>query len=96
MHAAHACFRTLRPPGAWAILSAAAPDGTLQGNLKHDAFFLRLTLASLQVGRDPRPVMRAAYECFRTGSDPGAILLAAAPEGTPQGKHDAFYSQLVR
>lgn len=29
-----------------------------------------------QVGRDPRPVMRAAYECFKTGAQPDAILQA--------------------
>lgn len=27
----------------------------------------------LQVGRDPRPVMRAAYECFRTGAAPSKV-----------------------
>lgn len=44
----------------------------------------------LQVGRDPRPVMRTAYESFRTGTPPEGILAAAGDE---QG-HDAFYSQL--
>lgn len=44
-----------------------------------------------QVGRDPRPVMRAAYECFRSGAAPDAI--AAAAGGDTQG-HAAFYSQL--
>ncbi|PSC70340.1 TPR repeat [Micractinium conductrix] len=45
----------------------------------------------LQVGRDPRPVMRAAYECFKTWAQPEAILQAAG--GDRQG-HDAFYAQL--
>ncbi|KAI7837956.1 hypothetical protein COHA_008261 [Chlorella ohadii] len=45
----------------------------------------------LEVGRDPRPVMRAAYECFRTGAQPDAILQAA--RGDQQG-HDAFYALL--
>jgi len=47
----------------------------------------------LQVGRDSRPVMRAAYECFRSGTSPDAILAAAAA-GMQTGGHDAFYSQL--
>ena len=44
-----------------------------------------------QVGTDPRPVMRAAYECFRSGSDPAAIVAAA---GTDRSGHGAFYAQL--
>ena len=35
--------------------------------------------------------MRAAYECFRTGAQPDAILQAA--RGDQQG-HDAFYALL--
>lgn len=46
---------------------------------------------TLQVGRDPRPVMRAAFECFRSGAAPDAILAAAGPDS--QG-HDAFYARL--
>jgi len=42
------------------------------------------------VGRDPRPVMRAAYECFQKGTDPSAIRAAARDEGG----HDAFYALL--
>jgi len=46
----------------------------------------------LQVGRDSRPVMRAAYDCFRTqGCSPSTILQAAGPE---QGTHDSFYALL--
>eukprot|EP00775_Hariotina_reticulata_P005845 gene5845-6086_t len=45
----------------------------------------------LQVGRDPRPVMRAAYEAFMHGSEPDAILRAAAGDA---GGHDAFYANL--
>lgn len=45
----------------------------------------------LEVGRDSRPVMRAAYECFRTGAQPDSILQAA--RGDQQG-HDAFYALL--
>lgn len=45
-----------------------------------------------QVGRDSRPVMRAAYDCFRTqGCSPSTILQAAGPE---QGTHDSFYALL--
>jgi len=45
----------------------------------------------LLVGRDSRPVMRAAYEAFRTGSDPSTILEAAG--GDTIG-HAAFYARL--
>jgi hypothetical protein len=45
-----------------------------------------------QVGRDSRPVMRAAYDCFRTaGVKPETILQAAGPG---EGSHDAFYAWL--
>ncbi|KAG2500873.1 hypothetical protein HYH03_001634 [Edaphochlamys debaryana] len=44
----------------------------------------------LQVGRDPRPVMRAAYECFRTGAQPEAILAQVSDKGG----HDSFYGNL--
>ncbi|GAX80175.1 hypothetical protein CEUSTIGMA_g7613.t1 [Chlamydomonas eustigma] len=47
----------------------------------------------LKVGRDSRPVMRAAYECFQSGTSPDAILAAAAAS-MQTGGHDAFYSQL--
>lgn len=40
----------------------------------------------LQVGRDPRPVMRAAYECFKSGSPPDAILQVGGWVGEWQGK----------
>lgn len=46
----------------------------------------------LQVGLDPRPVMRAAVRCFQEGSDPAAILAAAA--GDSRGGHDSFYANL--
>ncbi|KAF8068335.1 hypothetical protein HT031_002023 [Scenedesmus sp. PABB004] len=45
----------------------------------------------LAVGRDPRPVMRAAWQCFATGRDPDAILAAARGDA---GGHDTFYAQL--
>lgn len=46
----------------------------------------------LKVGRDSRPVMRAAYDCFRTaGVKPETILQAAGPG---EGSHDAFYAWL--
>jgi len=45
-----------------------------------------------QVGQDPRPVMRAAYACFRDASPPEAILAAAEPA---RGSHDTFYARLV-
>jgi len=47
----------------------------------------------LKVGRDPRPVMRAAFDCFSSGAPPQAILDAAAAD-LPAGGHDAFYAQL--
>ena len=50
------------------------------------------TVCTRQVGRDSRPIMRAAYECFKAGSDPERILAAA--EGDRNG-HDRFYAQLV-
>ena len=46
----------------------------------------------LQVGRDPRPVMRAAYELFR-GEGDMAALEAAGASGSP---HDLFYSTLYQ
>jgi hypothetical protein len=46
---------------------------------------------ALQVGLDPRPVMRAAYRCFQEGSDPAAILEAA---GKDRSGHGAFYAWL--
>lgn len=44
----------------------------------------------LSVGRDPRPVMRAAEAAFRLGDGVDGILAAAGPDS--QG-HDAFYSR---
>ena len=45
----------------------------------------------LRVGRDPRPVMRAAELAFRAGSDPSIIAEAAG--GDTQGSA-AYYSGL--
>ncbi|GMH42520.1 hypothetical protein BSKO_10439 [Bryopsis sp. KO-2023] len=44
----------------------------------------------LQVGRDPRPVLRAALDCFENGKDPKQIASAAPQDGS--GEH--FYSLL--
>ncbi|EFJ50557.1 hypothetical protein VOLCADRAFT_88486 [Volvox carteri f. nagariensis] len=44
----------------------------------------------LEVGRDPRPVMRTAYECFRTGELPDKIMAQV----TDNGGHDTFYGRL--
>lgn len=44
----------------------------------------------LQVGRDPRPVMRAAYECFQTGDAPSKIMANVQDNGG----HDTFYGLL--
>ncbi|GIL70077.1 hypothetical protein Vretimale_3352 [Volvox reticuliferus] len=44
----------------------------------------------LEVGRDPRPVMRAAYECFRTGELPAKIMAQVSDNGG----HDTFYGLL--
>ncbi|GIL47692.1 hypothetical protein Vafri_4456 [Volvox africanus] len=44
----------------------------------------------LEVGRDPRPVMRAAYECFRTGELPDKIMAQVSDNGG----HDTFYGLL--
>ena len=46
-----------------------------------------------QVGEDPRPVMRAAYACFREGTPPEGIMAAV---DRMRGSHDAFYAYLVR
>eukprot|EP00850_Spirogloea_muscicola_P011542 SM000072S21176 [mRNA] locus=s72:184737:187329:+ [translate_table: standard] len=45
----------------------------------------------LQVGQDPRPVMRAAYELFKGGGSVNELLRAAA---TDTEGHDAFYARL--
>ncbi|GBF91154.1 hypothetical protein Rsub_04823 [Raphidocelis subcapitata] len=45
----------------------------------------------LQVGRDSRPYMRAAYEAFRDGAGAGAIAAAAGPD---PGAGPAFYAWL--
>ena len=45
-----------------------------------------------QVGRDQRPILRAAYECFRGGDPPQRILDAA---GRDETGHDRFYALLV-
>jgi hypothetical protein len=45
----------------------------------------------LKVGRDRRPVMRAAVEAFEAGSAPEQILAAAG--GDAEG-HDGFYARL--
>lgn len=47
----------------------------------------------MQVGEDPRPVMRAAYTAFQDGSEPDRIMAAINPM---RGSHDTFYAQLVR
>ncbi|KAG2445915.1 hypothetical protein HXX76_000518 [Chlamydomonas incerta] len=44
----------------------------------------------LEVGRDSRPVMRAAYECFKTGQPPEKIMAQV----TDNGGHDTFYGLL--
>jgi hypothetical protein len=49
-------------------------------------------LCPLQVGEDPRPVMRAAYRAFQDGKDPERILAAVDPA---RGSHDTFYAHLV-
>ncbi|KAF6254568.1 hypothetical protein COO60DRAFT_1273046 [Scenedesmus sp. NREL 46B-D3] len=63
----------------WAFLCEAQLEGPEAARQK-----------MLKVGRDPRPVMRAAYECFQSGSSPEAILQAA----TDSGGHDSFYALL--
>ena len=47
----------------------------------------------MQVGEDPRPVMRAAFTAFQDGSEPDRIMAAINPM---RGSHDTFYAQLVR
>ena len=46
---------------------------------------------NVQVGRDPRDVMRAAYAAFREGNDVDRILRAA----DQQRPSDSFYANLV-
>lgn len=64
----------------WAFLCEAQLEGPEAARQKF-----------LQVGRDPRPVMRAAYECFQNGSQPDAIMKAVALDN---GGHDSFYARL--
>eukprot|EP00850_Spirogloea_muscicola_P004318 SM000018S03683 [mRNA] locus=s18:747846:750841:- [translate_table: standard] len=45
----------------------------------------------LQVGQDPRPVMRIAYELFKGGGSTDELLKAA---GNNTEGHDAFYAKL--
>lgn len=45
----------------------------------------------LQVGKDSRPVMGAAYELFQTGGSPEKLITAAT---TDPGGHDGFYGNL--
>eukprot|EP00475_Leptophrys_vorax_P023091 TRINITY_DN31484_c0_g1_i1.p1 TRINITY_DN31484_c0_g1~~TRINITY_DN31484_c0_g1_i1.p1 ORF type:complete len:222 (-),score=5.12 TRINITY_DN31484_c0_g1_i1:210-806(-) len=46
----------------------------------------------LMVGTDPRPVMRSAFEVFRTGGDPMRILAAAGSDFRRQSAE--FYANL--
>ena len=50
------------PQSIWAFLSEAALLGPDEARR-----------AFLQVGRDPRPVMRAAYDCFKDGGEPSKV-----------------------
>ena len=45
----------------------------------------------VQVGRDPRDVMRAAYAAFQEGTNSSRIIQAA----DPRRPSDAFYANLV-
>ncbi len=49
--------------------------------------------AMLKVGRDGRPVMRAAYELFQGAPDGSLDALRAAAQASP---HDTFYSLLYQ
>lgn len=63
----------------WAFISEARFLGTEKARQQF-----------LQVGRDPRPVMRAVQDCFLNGTPPDNIL---ATSGT-SGDHDTFYGLL--
>jgi hypothetical protein len=64
----------------WAFLCEARLEGAPAARAKF-----------LKVGRDRRPVMRAAVEAFEAGSVPERILVAAGGDG--EG-HDGFYARL--
>lgn len=64
----------------WAFLCEAKVQGI---STARDSF--------LVVGRDPRPVMRAAYETFQKGLGSGVILSVA---GSDTQGHAAFYAAL--
>ena len=69
----------------WCLLSEARlPGGTARA---------RANL--LKVGRDSRPVMRAAYALFSNGNADGAALDALRAAGAPPASaHDFFYASL--
>ena len=69
----------------WCLLSEARlPGGTARA---------RANL--LKVGRDSRPVMRAAYALFTNGNADGATLDALRAAGAPPASpHDYFYATL--
>ncbi|EIE22507.1 hypothetical protein COCSUDRAFT_16560 [Coccomyxa subellipsoidea C-169] len=74
----------------WAFLAEACLSGPETARQK----FLKARATNeflLQVGEDPRPVMRAAYTAFQDGSDPDSILKAVDPA---RGSHDSFYAHL--
>lgn len=74
--------------------SHEAPSQSLRRSLRPKQGCLPQTvgMSAQQVGQDPRPILRAAYECFRTGGPPQRILDAA---GSDETGHDRFYALLV-
>lgn len=66
----------LQPP-VLAELGSAVPDAVPDARAGVDLHSLLTSVMSpharVQVGRDSRPVMRAAYECFKTGQPPEKV-----------------------
>lgn len=88
----HSRRRVVVPATKPAHLQGGCIEGQLCGHQLAGCFPTGCVSAYLQVGRDPRPVMRAAYDCFRTqGCSPETILAAAGPDN---GGHATFYALL--
>lgn len=74
------------------VLTSCWPCSCCEPRLRQPSPAALTALCCLaQVGRDPRPVMRAAYQCFQDGADPASIVAAA---GADTAGHDAFYAWL--
>jgi len=50
----------------------------------------------LQVGRDPRPVMRAVYETFKNGESPDKIKASSSRDGSGADFYSLLYAGLLQ